>query len=377
MVAAAATLLLEYIDFKKDGKSFIFNKIIPLKSNTLNTQFNEELIRLLQSKRLYYDYFLDKEKKYHFKLDVEQNRYEELIDEIKTLVKKLKGKFELSEIQGLEDKAIMLFKVHLKGEISHLLLVAKLKPPKPKSSTEKKTTPPQAEKEIPMTQPVKKNARIAFIIDDIGAYDIGPLELKRLDIPITASVLLDSHYIKEAVYWLKEYQIKCMIHLPMQPTNANGNHYDPKKVITLQSTEEDIRNLIHRARQQIPFAEGINNHQGSLATANSEVMARVMKVIKEEGLFFVDSRTIGNSVAYKEAQAFNIKSSHKDLFLDHIQTYTHSMGQIRKLVEIAKSKGNAIAIGHPFETTLRAIQDSLKYIRSQNVEIVPVRELVH
>ncbi|MCK5222504.1 MAG: divergent polysaccharide deacetylase family protein [Candidatus Aminicenantes bacterium] len=52
------------------------------------------------------------------------------------------------------------------------------------------------------------------------------------------------------------------------------------------------------------------------------------------------------------------------------------MFQIRRLVGIAKRTGKGIAIGHPFDTTLSAIADSLDFIRSSGVEIVFVNQLI-
>jgi hypothetical protein len=71
-----------------------------------------------------------------------------------------------------------------------------------------------------------------------------------------------------------------------------------------------------------------------------------------------------------------IKTTHKDVFLDHIPDYSHSMAQIRKLVDIARQKGKAVAIGHPLESTLQAIRDSKQYIKAKGVEIVYVKELL-
>jgi polysaccharide deacetylase 2 family uncharacterized protein YibQ len=377
-VALVTTVLLEYIDFKKGEKSFIFTKIIPLKKTESKvTQFNAKFINILNKNKIPHDYFLDEENKYHFKLDIDQARFDGLIAKIKIITDQLKGKLDLTEIQGLANKSIMLYEVRLAQEISHLLLISKMRPvtssAKVKKPGEKTITPT---KEKPKVKAVHPSPRIAFIIDDIGAYEIGPLELKRLKIPITASVLPDSRRASEVVHWLREYRIKTMIHLPMQPTNSNGRRYDPKKVITLNSTDEQIITLIQRAKQTVPFAEGLNNHEGSLVTANRRVMTRVLNIIKQEGLFFVDSRTIGRTVAYSVAKELNIQAAYKDVFLDHIPTYSHSLAQIRKLVDIARQKGKAIAIGHPLPSTMRAIKNSKNYIKKKGVEIVYVKELL-
>jgi polysaccharide deacetylase 2 family uncharacterized protein YibQ len=374
-VAVVTIFLLEYIDFKKGEKSVIFSKLIPLaRTETKIDQFNTKLIRVLTKNKLHYDYFPDRENKYHFKVDIDQPRFDGLIEKIKTITAQLKGVLELTEIQGLADKSVFLYKVRLDKQVTHLLLINRFKP----GVKEKKQPSPQPQKKV-REEPVKKSRyspRIAFIIDDMGAYDIGPLELKQLGIPVTASVLPDSRRAHEVVRWLREYKLMTMIHLPMQPTNSNGRHYDPAKVITVNSTDEEIRTLIRRAKQIIPTADGVNNHEGSLVTANSAVMRRVLEIIKEEGLFFVDSRTIGGTVAYDTARQLNVKTAHKDVFLDHVPTYSHSLAQIRKLVDIALQKGKAIAIGHPFETTLRAIKDSKRYIKAKGVTIVYVKELL-
>lgn len=375
VIALLTVMILEYIDFRKGGNSFIFTKVIPLKSKSDDIRtFNKKLLVILKKNKIPHDYFRDEEDKYHFKLDIDQGRYDSLISRMKSITSSLKGKLELAEIQGLSNKSIMLYNVTLDKRITHLLLITKLLPHTQKV---KKQPPPEVRKEQEARPRITSSSpRIAFIIDDVGAYDIGPLELKRLNIPITASILPDSRRASEVAYWAGEYGMDTLIHLPMEPKNGNGN-FNGNQTITMQSSDEQIRNLIRNARRMVPRARGINNHQGSRATSSRELMTRVMRIVKEEGLFFVDSRTIGSTVAYKVAREMSVKTTHKDVFIDHFQTYSHSIAQIRKLVEIARMKGSAIAIGHPFETTIRAIRDSRNYIRKKGIKIVPVKELLH
>jgi polysaccharide deacetylase 2 family uncharacterized protein YibQ len=374
-IAVVTIVLLEYLNFKKGEQSFIFTKLIPLKkTESAIHQFNTQLIGILSKNKIPHDYFLDEAKKYHFKLDIDQARFEGLITKIKILCDQLEGKLDLTEIQGLQDKSIMLYEVKLDHKTTHLLLITKWRAGLAGGKDRAEEKPVEKIKGKPKkTYPYP---RIAFIVDDIGAYDIGALELKQLNIPITASVIPNSRHAVEMVHWLKEYGLKAMIHLPMQPTNSRGRHYDPRDVIITSSSDEQIRDLIQRAKKVIPTAEGLNNHEGSLVTTNRPLMTRVLRIIKEEGLFFVDSRTIGGTVAYEIAKELNIRTAYKDVFLDHIPDYSHSIAQIRKLVDIALQKGKAIAIGHPLASTLRAINDSLDYIRKRGVKIVYVKELL-
>ena len=118
---------------------------------------------------------------------------------------------------------------------------------------------------------------------------------------------------------------------------------------------------------------------GSLITSRGKIITRVLKIVKEERLFFVDSRTSVDTVAYDIARKLKIKALYRDKFLDdsdYNHSYDESMKQIKELVDIALQKGKAVAIGHPFESTLRAIKDSVKYIKSRGIEIVFVSKIL-
>lgn len=384
-VAFLTVILLEYIDFRNGKKSFIFTKIIPLETVDHKTdRFNESFLRVLKKNNIECSYHQDDKKQYHFSLEIDESRFKGLVERIDKLTAELKGNLVLAEVQGMSGKSIMLYKVNLAKNLSHWILITRLKKAaekpaetvtkaeekKPKTLPEK-TTPP-----TPRVSAFRGTPRIAIIIDDVGNYDIGALELKKLGIPITASVLPDSPHAAEEAQWLQEYGIQTLIHIPMQPKNGNGQTYDHSQTVTVHSTDAEIRQLIKRAKQVVPNARGVNNHQGSLATTDARLMTRTIKIIKEEGLFFVDSRTIGNSAAFDIAKQLGVKTAFKSLFLDHIKGYTYAVGRVRRLVEIALQDGKAIAIGHPNQSTIDAIRDSIPYIRSQGIKIVYVAELL-
>lgn len=388
-IAISTIVVLEYLDYQKGEPSFIFSRLIPLENREKKIRiFNERLITILKNNNIPYDYFEDERKEFHYKMDIEFEHYDKLVAKIKASVTDLKGDIVLAEIQTLNNRSLMLFNVLLGKKKSHILLITRLNPvpapepekvqphipqEEPRSKEEKKSVPEEPKEEPEATV----SPRLAIIIDDVGAYDIGPLEVKRLQVPITISILPHSSFAADSAYWANEYQLDTLIHLSMQPNNAKNEDGDRKHEITMNSTDEEIRALVRFARQVIPQAKGCNNHQGSLITTSPVMMTRILKILKEEGLFFIDSRTIASTVAYKLAKQMGIPTAQKDIFIDHIQTYDHSMEQLRKLVELARQNGKAIAIGHPFDTTIRAIRDSINYIRAQGVTIVPVKELLN
>ncbi|MEN8223533.1 MAG: divergent polysaccharide deacetylase family protein [Acidobacteriota bacterium] len=364
LISFVIVLLLEFINFRKGKESLIFTGLLK-REKTVSQQhkFNYDFLDFLNSSDISFDYFRDTGNRYHFKLDIEKSEFKQILKDVKNFSRKYTFSLTPIEVRRGEKRTTYLYKAVFSGETTHFLLINSLE----------KSEPVVVKKQIEKTGGKPK---IAFIIDDIGAYNIGAFELKKLGIPITASVLPDSPHAQEEAEWISRYNLKSLIHLPMQPKKDLNNYPDHHKVITMTSSIQEIKELVKRARKIIPDAEGINNHQGSLVTSDKKMMNKVLSVIRDEGMYFIDSKTDFDSLAWKTARDMSVRTAIRDVFLDHTRSYEHSMFQIKRLVEIARRTGKGIAIGHPFDTTLAAITDSLNFIRASGVEIVFVNELI-
>ena len=85
-----------------------------------------------------------------------------------------------------------------------------------------------------------------------------------------------------------------MLHLPMEP--RSGAYPGPGEV-KVAMDDAAIAAQVHDDMASVPLAAGVNNHEGSRATADDRVMRAVSAAIAEHHLFFVDSRTGADSVA--------------------------------------------------------------------------------
>lgn len=376
LIAVFTVVLLEYIDFKKGKESFIFNKIIHLKTRPEKiAAFNKGFIDVLDDNKIAFEHFKDKKGKYHFKFNVNYKKFNRLISRVKKISGRTSGELVLSEIRRVDNKSLMLYSLKVEEEASHIILITRFEKVAEKKKETKK--PVVTKKKKKKEKKVDRTPRIAFVIDDLGEYEIGALELKKIGVPITASILPESRRAHDEAKWIKEYNLHAMIHIPMQPRNSNGLRYSPQKTITLNSSDAEIRALIRKAKEIIPHAAGVNNHMGSLVTADRDVMERFLKILKEEGLFFFDSKTIAGTVGYNLAKRFGIKTAIRDVFLDDGEkSYTNAVGEIKRLVDKALQNGKAIAIGHPHQTTFRAIKDSIKFIKEKGINIVYLSELL-
>ena len=148
------------------------------------------------------------------------------------------------------------------------------------------------------------------------------------------------------------------------------------QALTIGLDAQLVTARIDAALARIPHAVGVNNHMGSAATADAPLMQVVMTTLKHKNLFFVDSYTNSASVAFQAAKTAGIPAAQRDVFLDNEPTQQAVMQQLQRLEQAAQSQGQAIAIGHPYPTTMAALQNWLKGLDSRGIKLVSITELL-
>jgi polysaccharide deacetylase 2 family uncharacterized protein YibQ len=146
--------------------------------------------------------------------------------------------------------------------------------------------------------------------------------------------------------------------------------------IDARMTAADMQRLLNSALEQIPGAVGINNHTGSKFTADSKALGRFMEGLQSSHLFFIDSRTTQDSVAYEVARQFRIPAAVRNLFLDDEKDPEAIRGRFRELIADAKTQGSAIGICHFRITTAQVLREVLPTLGAEGVTLVHASELV-
>jgi polysaccharide deacetylase 2 family uncharacterized protein YibQ len=215
--------------------------------------------------------------------------------------------------------------------------------------------------------------KVAIIIDDIGySYHYG---LRAINLPGAITYAIIPHSPKAKFFALEAHKLKkeVMLHAPM-----SNVHNRPLGQSGLKESmaEGHFKQVLNTSLDSLPNIRGMNNHMGSLLTQKSKPMQWVMEALQKRALYFIDSRTTADSVAWETAQIFNIPSLKRDVFLDHTPENNAIDKQFNELIAIAKRRGYAIAIGHPYPETIRYLQKVLPTLKNQGVELVPASELV-
>lgn len=217
--------------------------------------------------------------------------------------------------------------------------------------------------------------RIAIVMDDMGRSLQTIDSLLQIDLVVTPAILPESRKATEAALRLQDVGREYMIHLPMQPLNFPQVNPGPKALLLGQS-EAETRRLVRHYMDRVPGAVGGNNHMGSGYTQNRAAMRVVLEELQQGGYFFIDSKTIGSSIAYDEARRLKVPTASRQIFLDNSEEVAYIRQQIRRMVRMSDERGELVAICHPYPETLQALQLELDWLKQQPVDFVSASRLV-
>lgn len=218
-------------------------------------------------------------------------------------------------------------------------------------------------------------ARLAIILDDLGSDRAAADAIFALPFPLTISVLPNHTHSVEIAEEAHRRGYEVMLHLPMQSV---GNEMPEAQELHPGMPVDDIPALFEQMMQSVPNAAGVNNHQGSQATADPALMEELMPVLQKWNLFYVDSRTTAATVAYDTAQRVGVRSGFRNVpFLDDVAEVSAVRKQLELALRGAHEKGDAIAIGHPHAATLQALREVLPQAEARGVHLVYASDVVH
>ena len=214
---------------------------------------------------------------------------------------------------------------------------------------------------------------IGLIIDDMGyRYQSGKRAI-NLPANITYSFLPYSPHARKLANLANEKNKEIMLHIPMEATS--GKKLGPGG-LTLEMPKAIFDLELAHNLSAIPYIKGVNNHMGSLLTEQNEQMAWLMEALATKEIYFVDSRTSVKSVALKAARNIGIRSDTRDVFVDHDLNEKSMLKQLDHAIQVAKRKGSAVVIAHPFPETIKVLEQWLPRAKALGLEFVYMSDLL-
>lgn len=226
---------------------------------------------------------------------------------------------------------------------------------------------------LSLSHPIFAQGHLAVIIDDIG-YNLA-LGKRTVDLSgdFTLAVLPFTPHGIELAERAHRRGKEIMLHAPMSnrhnyPLGRGGLISGMQRAEFLAVLRQNIAN--------VPHIKGVNNHMGSLLTEQVEPMRWLMEELKNRQLYFVDSRTSAQTQALIMAEKIQLPSRRRDVFLDDERSSSKIKYQLIRALKLARQRGSAIAIGHPYPETLAELERLQPLLEQYDVQLVKASQLM-
>ncbi len=226
-----------------------------------------------------------------------------------------------------------------------------------------------------VTPPTLPTDMIAIVIDDMGQGLQSINDLIEINSQVTVSVLPYLSHSAEVAELANSSGLEVLLHVPMEPHDMK-RHNPGDGILHTTMTVDEMRSVLAGDLAEVPYITGMNNHMGSKFTEDQTGMKTVMEVAGKHGLYFLDSKTTNASVAVAIAKSMGVRNASRNIFLDNKRDEEYINGQLSQLIRIAKKRGYAIAIGHPYPETIAVLARVLPSIEERGVRVVSLSELV-
>lgn len=231
--------------------------------------------------------------------------------------------------------------------------------------------PPQT-----IQRPTAGTAELAIIVDDMGSSLQEARSLAAIGLPINFAIIPGLRHDREVALFAAGKGIEVLLHMPMQPKEYPQRRLESNGLL-LEQSDEELRSRMRGYLEILPQAVGANNHMGSGFTEHADKMRVVLNVLKEHGLFFVDSITTPKTTGLKVAAEIKLPSARRDVFLDNEQNEEYIRGQLSQAVARARKNGRALAICHPHPATVATLAKALPELQAKGITLVKITRLVN
>tara|TARA_B100001250_G_scaffold224962_1_gene192919 strand:- start:666 stop:1520 length:855 start_codon:yes stop_codon:yes gene_type:complete len=218
--------------------------------------------------------------------------------------------------------------------------------------------------------------KIGIIIDDFGYRNDEISDgFLNLDAHLTYAVIPGHEHSTSFGEKAVAAGYEVIVHMPME--NTGRTYGEEEFVLMTDMDNETVERRIKNAFIQIPTAIGMNNHQGSKASADQHIMSNIARVLKGKKLFFVDSRTTGETIAETTMEVFGVPTARRNVFLDNEDDEEKIFKQLMELVDRAEESGSAIGIGHVKLKTLNVLEEEIPRLQKKGFVFEFVSNMLH
>lgn len=217
--------------------------------------------------------------------------------------------------------------------------------------------------------------RIAIVVDALGYEPARDAAWLKFPAKLTIAVLPFGPSSRSVAESARERGFSVLLHVPMEP-DADVTDRTVDFRFRRGMGAEEMEALLGRMIRDVPFASGTSNHMGSAFTADPEAMSIYAALLKEKGLFLLDSVTTPRSIALTAALRAGVPALRRDVVLDVEESPESMRRRWAEVLSIAKRRGSAVLVCHGRTETLQAIRRYLPELEAEGIRAVTLDELM-
>ena len=105
-------------------------------------------------------------------------------------------------------------------------------------------------------------------------------------------------------------------------------------------------------------------------------MTLILRELKRQRMFFLDSHTTSKSVAPEICHKIGLPFLKCGIFLDNDNAVPAIKSQLAEFRRIARERGTAVAIGHYRENTLAVLAEEIPQLEKEGFEVISLRDVL-
>jgi polysaccharide deacetylase 2 family uncharacterized protein YibQ len=162
-----------------------------------------------------------------------------------------------------------------------------------------------------------------------------------------------------------------LINLPMEPRDYPRDDPGPFGLFMAHDTKQNLRRLDWVLSRMTGYV-GVTNYMGGRFTASITALRPILRELRRRGLIFLDSMRTAASVGPKLAPNMELPFVKTDKVLDKVVSRTSIDFELAEIEKLAKIRGSAVALAHPYPLTVRRLQRWIGSLDEKGFVLAPI-----
>lgn len=219
------------------------------------------------------------------------------------------------------------------------------------------------------------SSKFAFLIEDFNfEANEATMNLLSFPEPLTISLLPSNQKSAWTAQAARQYNKEVIIYLPFETDYQNS--FSSPSTIMIHYPEEKIKKIIHDAVKTIPHYSGFSNFNSSRALADSRVMHIVIKEIKKNKGYFINTSLNEMNVIPEIIKKVDIPYGKVSKVIQTDSQSSTIEEQLKHCINNPRKKNNTIILVKSGNSFIQDLKRTVPLFKQSGIRLVYVSEIV-